>query len=840
MSTQGPTPSALASSKPQSSGPAALQQLRRILELEQRKRFADTAVVGGLDRFLLHLVREAGIPEQHEIARMLRELPTGGYRALNPITRQRFVEMLLAVAEKDLAGRSARVGRAVATSAAKSGAPPAPAGKKAPPPAATLDSPVTVLPGVTKAIAQKLATPNVGVRTVRDLLFLAPHRYDDYLGVRPIASLEYDKLQTVVGRVVAAGTPVVKSRKVSEAIINDGTGSLRVIWWTGPWVAKRLQPGARVALMGRTGAYRQRIQLETPEFVSLDEPWVGRPALLAVYPSTAGLDQRVIRRLVRSATGHFLDKLADPLPPATRQRLGLLPLEQAVLRRHFPESPQSAEAARRRMAFDELLAIEIGVMRRRREWQAAGGAPSLTLPPAVLAGFKASLPFALTDDQKRAIGEVLADLAREAPMSRLLEGDVGTGKTVVAAAALLAAVASGYQGAIMAPTEILAEQLFRTFCRLFGPSATVPVDGANGMELRPSYLERPLRIALLRGSQKAPVKERTQQAISAGEVDIAVGTHALIQEGVGFERLGLVVVDEQHRFGVQQRAALRGKGGTPHVLVMTATPIPRTLQLTVYGDLDVSVLKQMPDNRPPVKTWRVWGRRAREAYEFLRRKVAQEGKQAYIICPLVEESEAIEAKAAVQEYQRLSREVFPELRLGLLHGRMGAAKKDAVMRAFRDHELDILVSTAVVEVGIDVPNATVMLIEGADRFGLAQLHQFRGRVRRSGEQAYCFLVSESLSAEADRRLSIMETVSDGFQLAEYDLEMRGPGEYFGTRQSGVPALHAARLSDVELVSLARQEAARLLEKDPELSRPEHALLRAEVEKVWGRLTAEAS
>ncbi len=819
---------------------ATLQQLRRVLELEQRKRCADTAVVGGLDRYLLRFVQEAQIPEGHEISRILRKLPTGGYRALNPITRQRFVQMLLAATAKGFESRvnPAQTARPVPSTEDRPAQ--APAAKKAPPPVATLDSPVTVLPGATRGIAQKLASPNVGVRTVRDLLFLAPHRYDEYLGVRSIASLEIDKLQTVVGRVVSAGTPVVKSRKVSEAIVSDGTGSVRVIWWTGPWIAKKLQPGARLALMGRTGAYRQRLQLETPEFVSPDDPSIARPALLPVYPSTAGLDQRTIRRLVRSATDRFLDKLTDPLPPALRQRLGLLPLEQAVLRRHFPETPQAAEAARRRMAFDELLAIEIGVMRRRSEWEAAGGARSLGLPPQVLAGFEASLPFALTDDQKRAIGDVLADLAREVPMSRLLEGDVGTGKTVVAAAALLAAVTSGYQGAVMAPTEILAEQLFRTFCRLFDPSAAVPEDGANEMELRPAYLQRPLRIALLRGSQKASVKGRTQRAIGAGQVHIAVGTHALIQEQVEFDCLALAVVDEQHRFGVQQRAALRGKGGTPHVLVMTATPIPRTLQLTVYGDLDVSVLRQMPDNRPPVKTWRVWGRRAREAYEFLRRKVTQEGKQAYIICPLVEESEVIEAKAAVQEYERLSREVFPELRLGLLHGRMSAPEKDAVMRAFRDHELDILVSTAVVEVGIDVPNATVMLIEGADRFGLAQLHQFRGRVRRSSEQAYCFLVSENLSAEADRRLSIMESVSDGFQLAEYDLEIRGPGEYFGTRQSGVPALHAARLSDVELVSLARQEAMRLLQQDPALSRPEHTLLRAEVEKVWGRLTAEAS
>lgn len=797
--------------------------------------------MGGLDRFLLRFAQEAGLASDHEIARILRQLPPGGYRALNPITRRRFVDLLLAAApDRDPKAKSAPSahGAVGATGQTRQ-----PAAAEAPRPAraaGTLDSPVTVIPGVTRSMAAKLANPNVGVRTVRDVLELAPHRYEEYVGVRAIADLEHEKLQTVIGSVVSAGTALIGRKKVSEAILADSTGAVRVVWWTGPWVAQKLHPGAKIGLRGRTGVYRGRLQLETPEFVSPEDEALRHPALLPVYPSTAGLDQRRIREVVRRAIDLFLDKLEDPLPSSLRRRLGLMPLAEAIRQRHFPESLEAAEAARRRIAFDELLAIELGVVRRRHLWQSCGRAPALTLPHAVREGFVSSLPFALTDDQRRAIQEVLADMSRMVPMCRLLEGDVGTGKTIVAAAALLAAVASGYQGAIMAPTEILAEQLFRTFCQIIDPAAVVPADGGNDLEVKPSYFDRPLRIALLRGSQKASIKGPTRRAIGAGRVDIVVGTHALIQEQVEFERLALVVVDEQHRFGVQQRAALREKGGTPHVLVMTATPIPRTLQLTVYGDLDVSVLKQMPDDRPPVKTWRVWGRRAKEAYEFLRRKVVVEGKQGYVICPLVEESETVEAKAAVQEYERLSRDVFPELRLGLLHGRMSAAEKDAVMRAFRDRQLHILVSTAVVEVGIDVPNATVIIIEGADRFGLAQLHQFRGRVRRSREQAYCFLVSDSLSADADRRLAIMETVTDGFQLAEHDLEMRGPGEYFGTRQSGVPALRTARLSDTDLVSLARQEATRLLDEDPHLSRPENALLRAATEKVWGRLVAEVS
>jgi ATP-dependent DNA helicase RecG len=398
----------------------------------------------------------------------------------------------------------------------------------------------------------------------------------------------------------------------------------------------------------------------------------------------------------------------------------------------------------------------------------------------------------------------------------------------------------------MAPTEILAEQHFRTLTRLLDPAydaageeALFREAGSGFVVLRPGFLDRPVKLALLKGSLRTAEKGAAQDAISSGDADIVAGTHALVQGGVGFDRLGLAVVDEQHRFGVGQRAALREKGASPHMLVMTATPIPRTLQLTVFGDLDITVLDEMPPGRPVVKTWRVTPPQRNQAYDFLRKKAA-EGRQSYVICPLVEESEAVAAKAAVQEYERLSREVFSDLRLGLLHGRMTSSEKESTMRAFRDGHLDVLVSTAVIEVGVDVPNATVILIEGADRFGLAQLHQFRGRVRRSSEQAYCFLLSDSTSEEALERLLIMETVSDGFELAEEDLRLRGPGEYFGTRQSGMPELRVAKLTDVDLIEKARTEATRILAADERLKRPEHAALKAEVAKRWGQVTGEVS
>jgi ATP-dependent DNA helicase RecG len=590
-----------------------------------------------------------------------------------------------------------------------------------------------------------------------------------------------------------------------------------------------------VALSGKVTAFRGRKQMENPEWEALDGEALHTRRLVPVYPGTEGLPQRLVRHLARDAVDAFADGLEETLPDDVRGRLGVLPLSPAMRQMHFPDSWPQAEKARRRFALEELLYIELGVMRRRQRWRAAGAAPPLALPQSVRDGFVQSLSFGLTPAQRRAIAEVLRDVGDSVPMNRLLEGDVGSGKTVVAAAALLASVVSGYQGAIMAPTEVLAEQHYRTFCTLLSAGG----EGLWRGVISPGYLSRPLRVTLLRGSLRLSEKAAAQGSIARGETDIAIGTQALIQEDVWFQRLGLAVVDEQHRFGVEQRAALRHKGASPHVLVMTATPIPRTLALTVYGDLDVTVLDEMPPGRPPVKTYRLRPDQRQQAYDFLRKQVGG-GRQAYIICPLVEESEAVVARAAVQEYERLSAQVFSDLRLGLLHGRMTPGEKDAVMRAFRDGGLDVLVSTAVVEVGIDVPNATVMLVEGADRFGLAQLHQFRGRVRRSSEQAYCLLLSENPSEEAQERLRIMETTDDGFKLAEEDLRLRGPGEYFGTRQSGLPDLKVARLTDVALIEQARAEAARVLEGDPDLKRPEHRALAVRVRELWGRIAAEAS
>jgi ATP-dependent DNA helicase RecG len=572
---------------------------------------------------------------------------------------------------------------------------------------------------------------------------------------------------------------------------------------------KRLPTDQLVVVSGKVGQFNGALALEQPDYEPADADLLNVGRLVPVYPSTEGLYQKGLRAAVRAALDATATTLGDPLPAALREGTDLLPLHAALEAVHFPTSEEQARSGRQRLAVDELLLIQLTVQGRRREWQRE---PAPALPTAGPAGaalrtFLDGLPFRLTRAQGHVLREVLADLAARRPMSRLLQGDVGSGKTVVAAAAMLVTAANGYQAALMAPTEILAEQHGQTLVRLYEhlPDAIRP------------------RVAVLKGSLTRKQKAETTALVASGAVGIGVGTHAVIQEGVAFQRLGLAIIDEQHRFGVMQRAVLREKGERPHLLVMTATPIPRSLALTMHGDLDLSLIDELPPGRQTIDTrYRPAAYRQR-AYDFIRQQVAA-GRQAFIICPLVEESEKIEARAATAEYEHLQERVFPDLRLGLLHGRLSAADKEAVMRRFRDGELHILVATAVVEVGIDIPNATVILIESADRFGLAQLHQFRGRVGRGAHRSYCLLLSDDSAERAAERLQLLAETSDGFALAEHDLRLRGPGEFFGTRQSGLPAQRRAGLGDARAIELAQRLAARIMQDDPTLARPEHAIL----------------
>lgn len=692
-----------------------------------------------------------------------------------------------------------------------------------------LDGDVRGLWGISDTYAARLQ--RLGICTIRDVLFHFPRRHVDYSVVKRIRDLEVGEVETVRGTIWEVRN--AKSRSgltVTTAVVADDTGTVQAIWFNQSFLSKALIAGQEVVLSGRVQENMGRLQLKSPDWeVPRADETVHTGRLVPVYRLTEGLSDRWMRSVTRRAVQQWAKALPDHLPVTIREKAELLPLPTAVTQMHFPDSAELLAQATRRLAFDEFFIMQLAVLTRRRDWRKERG-NVMRAGAEVTEGFVNSLPFTLTGAQRRVIDEVLGDMASPQPMSRLLQGEVGSGKTVVATIAAIVAAFSGYQAAIMAPTEILAEQHFRTVSALIGANrGAEDQEGiAVGHEL-PGFGGRRLTVALLTGSAKKSRKDAVGQQMGAGVVDIAIGTHALIQESVQFSRLGLVIVDEQHRFGVMERATLRQKGYNPDLLVMTATPIPRTLALTIYGDLDVSVIDELPPGRQEIKT--VWlGPNDRDrAYGFLRQQV-QRGRQGFIICPLVEESDKIEAKAAVAEHERLQREVFPDLKLGLLHGRQKAVEKESVMRAFRGGDLDVLVSTAVVEVGIDVPNATVMLIEGADRFGLAQLHQFRGRVGRGEEKSYCLLLADSPSFLAEQRLMAIAHTRDGFALAEEDLRLRGPGEFFGTRQSGLPDLRVAQFSDMNTLQEARSIAEEVFGQNPFLEGADYRLLRDKVDR----------
>jgi ATP-dependent DNA helicase RecG len=819
--------------------PAAFAILTQALDAETRRGFDDGAVKGGLDRLLTRLRDEHRLPPGSALARAAADLLQTGYATLTRDGREHWIGTLATL----LARERSRLDQSLATLRGKATfgsvkttvSAPKPKAKREPPRRTgvltSLDEEVAALNGANRSLLPKLQS--LGIETVRDLLYHFPHRYDDYSQVRPIANLIPGEQQTVVANVWSSSEKRLGRRsRATELIVGDSTGTIRAIFFNQPYLTKQFHTGATIVLSGRVSIFQHQRQLESPEWEILDKAELERAVhtgrLVPVYPLTAGLSARALRRLTREAIDRGAHLIEECLPPSLRQRLQLMALAEAIPEIHYPDSGSSAEAARRRLAFDELLALQLAVLGERRKRIDSGDATPIALDPEGRSGFLASLPFPLTSAQLRACAEIEAELASNRPMARLLQGDVGSGKTVVAAMALLAAVRSGMQALLMAPTEVLAEQHFRTICRLLSAS---PDLSGPGYRSEASYLQTPLRIGLLHGGMPARAKAATQNALAAGEIEIAIGTQALIQDGISVPRLGLAVVDEQHRFGVAQRAALRDKGIHAHLLVMTATPIPRTLALTIYGDLEISVIDEMPPGRQAIHTRLVNASEREHAYRFAREQI-DAGRQVFVICPLVEESDKIDSRAAIEEYQRLSGlEVFTGVEIALLHGRMNSKQKEQTMRSFLDGESQILVSTAVVEVGIDVPNATVILIDGADRFGLAQLHQFRGRVGRGEAQSYCLLLSDNASPEASERLRLMEQTQDGFKLAEADLRLRGPGEYFGTRQSGLPELRVARLTDDALLSDTRQEASLILDNAPALQGSDWDLLRRLVERM---------
>ncbi|MDD5312335.1 MAG: ATP-dependent DNA helicase RecG [Dehalococcoidia bacterium] len=806
--------------------------LKAVLLQESKRGCDNRAVMGGLDRFIANwLNKNRQNLKAPAVAVELKNLipDSPHYADRNPEERRRWIEAVLIWLEK-LEAREETGGlpRGVKPSAAVTGVPAKPAAT-APAKSENLDLPVDVVKGVGKELGVRLS--RLGVDSVRDMLYFFPRRYLDFSRRKTISQLEVGKEQTIFANIWEARIAMLGNRRSTEAIVGDETGNVRAVWFNQPYLARQFHTNSTIVLSGRVSEFNYVKVFENPEWELLeDKELIHTGRLVPVYPLTRGLFPRQLRTIIKRAVDTYARNVVDFLPLDILGRCGLLQLHDAIVNAHFPEDYAAQQKARRRLAFDELFLLQLGVLGRKREWQEDQPGQRFSLQLEQIDRLVSALPFSLTAAQKRVEKEIVDDLCRDIPMSRLLQGDVGSGKTVVAALALLMAVESRYQGALMAPTEILAEQHFATLHKLFSAVST-RISQEAGIYCFEGFLPEGLKVALLTGSTKPKDKARLHKAVKDGEIDIMIGTHALIQKNVHFNRLGLVVIDEQHRFGVLQRSTLRQKGFNPHLLVMTATPIPRTLAMTLYGDLDVSTIDQMPPGRHIIKTRWIGQQDRDKAYNFIRKQVA-EGRQAFVICPLIEESENLDVKAAVAEYQRLSSDVFPDLKLGLLHGKMKPAEKELVMRDFKNAKLDILISTSVVEVGIDVPNATVMLVEAADRFGLSQLHQFRGRVGRGEKQSYCLLLSENPSAYGQERLKAIEEINDGFLLAEKDLELRGPGEFFGTRQSGLPDLKMAKLSDTPLLETARKEARLLFEKDPRLARPEYQLLSRELNRIW--------
>ena len=794
--------------------------LRKILRGEVAGGFRDTTVIGGLDRFLQRWTDELSI------------LPGGvdSYSALTVAQRKVWAEQVISKLDGAADESDAR---------AAAEAPPKRGTSQSRPGPITLADSLYRLSGFTPKNLPAARVKRLGVETVGDLLLHLPHRHNDFANVRKVSELEPGEEQTVVVNVWEAAETRGGRMRSTQAVLGDDTGNVRAVWFNQPYLARTMRAGTELVISGKVNLYRGSFVFESPEYELLrgQEELVHTGRLVPVYPSVEGLPQRTLRRLVKRALEAGLPLVEEYAPQDTLHRTGLMGLPGALAQAHYPDSTQDWSAARRRLAFDELLLLQLAALSRKRAWQEDNRGIALKADPSLIESFVTALPFDLTAAQTRVVRELLGDLEQARPMSRLLQGDVGSGKTVVAAAALFVAASNGYQGALMAPTELLAEQHFLTLSRLTSPSTEAALEDTLAT-IHLDALPRPLSIGLLLGSLSRKAKSDMHQRIADGEIDVIVGTHALIQGEVEVPRLALAIVDEQHRFGVMQRAAIRGKGLVPHLLAMSATPIPRSLALTVYGDLDVSTIDEMPPGRQAIRTrWLKPNERDR-GYEFIRRQVA-EGRQAFVVCPLIEDSEVIQARAATEEHERLAAEVFPELRLGLLHGRMALREKEQAMERFLAGETHVLVSTPVVEVGIDVPNATVMLVDGADRFGLAQLHQFRGRVGRGQHKSYCLLLSDSPGKGARVRLKLVERIQDGFQLAEEDLRLRGPGEYLGTRQSGLPDLKVARITDYELLALARKEAQRILDADPALTRDENAGLAERMRPHTDRVTAEA-
>lgn len=840
--------------------PASIDKLLKILQLEGNQfNYTDRAIIGGLEKLLPTWFQEASSDDlSDEVKNHITEA-LGSYAGLTPTERHQKVTALagflkanypddpkIARSEAILAKTFAKEG--VSSPAAAKAEEPRPATNPTheeavqPPvkpvqtlpsgPGLGLDAPITVINGVGKETAKKYQ--NLGVKTLGDLLYYFPRRYDDYSQLKTINRLQYGDELTIIATVQSASSVNIKNKNQSriEVVVSDGTGFLRLVFFRfGQDVARyyenQFKHGVQLVISGKVEMYLGRLQMRNPDWELLERVHLNTNGIIPVYPLTAGLSQNELRKDIHQVINFYANKVADFMPLETKRAANLIDLPVALHQIHYPSNHDLLASARERLAFDELFLLQIGLLQQKRNWQ-ADEATKYSLSDEEFEALTSHLPYSLTNAQKRTLQEIRDDLASGKPMNRLLQGDVGSGKTVVAALAASIVAAADAQSAIMAPTSILAEQHYQTLVAL-----------TTGMgENSPIH---PDEVRLLTGDTSKSDREAIAAGLLDGSLKLLVGTHALIEDPVQFKNLQFVVIDEQHRFGVAQRAALRQKGNTPHLLVMTATPIPRSLSLTINGDLDVSVIDELPAGRQPIETHVLHPLERERAYEMIRAQIKQ-GHQAFIVYPLIEKNEnsSEEVKAAVDEHDLLQKNVFPDLKLGLLHGRMKPDEKEAVMKQFRNKEFDILISTTVVEVGVDVPNATVMLIEAANRFGLAQLHQLRGRVGRGGNQSYCLLIPDTEDALENERLVVMTETNDGFVLAEKDLQQRGPGDFIGSRQSGFGQIQLASITDLKTIEKSRALASTLLENDPELSKAENVALKFQVNKFWQSTSTDLS
>ncbi len=824
----------------------SIEKICKLLELESHGEYRDHLIIGGFARYLpnvLPVLESENVPpsliksisdvfnnyasntpwtrEQNLIAlanMILRE--TGQKTTLTRLSPppKREVSQKHSIINSDIITKETNISRKIINEKSQSGS------------NSILQASLTVLGGIGSTRAGLFS--QLGVQTVGDLLYLFPRRYDDYSKLKPINRLEYGDVLTIIATVQSVLSTKMRNRDQSrvEIVVSDGTGYLRLVFFRGTKYLRSFETqfphGRQLVISGKVQMYLGRLQMDNPSYEDLDNAHLNTNGIIPVYPLTSGLSQKLVRTYVSEAINYCANRIPDYLPEAIKNKTGLIDLPVALHQVHYPQSMELMQSAQSRLAFDEIFLLQLGVLQQKKNW-ISQPAKKYAVSEETHHSFINSLPFTLTKAQNKVIGEVTKDLSSGSPMNRLLQGDVGSGKTVVAAFAIISIVSSNAQAAVMAPTSILAEQHFRTF-------TTILTKNVN-----PDFSLQPDEIKLLTGDTSRQEREEIKNGLNDGTIKLLIGTHALLEDPVHFSNLQFVVIDEQHRFGVNQRALLRQKGHNPHLLVMSATPIPRSLALTLYGDLELSIMDEMPVGRIPVQTHILTPLDRERAYQIIRSHIKQ-GHQAFIVYPLIENDENGEVKAVVDDYDVLKAEIFPDLEIGLLHGRMPAEEKEKVMTAFHDKKYPLLVSTTVIEVGVDVPNATVMMIEGANRFGLAQLHQLRGRVGRNQEQSVCLLIPENEDAAENERLMAMVNSNDGFVLAEKDLQQRGPGDFIGYRQSGFADLKMAKITDIRLIEKARETAETLFADDPMLEKPENAILLQKLNSFWQSDTSDIS